>query len=41
MDKQTKDKFAELLDVDPKEVSEQYWLKVIATLIFYWIRTGR
>lgn len=38
MDKQTTDKFAELMNVDPKEVSEQYWLKVIATLLFYWIK---
>jgi hypothetical protein len=41
MDKQTKDKFAELMDVDPTAVSDAYWLKVIATLIFYWVRTGR
>lgn len=41
MDKQTKDKFAELLEAEPSAVSEQYWLKVIATLLFYAIRVGR
>lgn len=38
MDKQTKDRFAEVLAVEPSAVSEQYWLKVIATLLYYWMR---
>jgi hypothetical protein len=41
MDKQMKDRFAAVLDVDPSAVSAQYWLKVIATLLFYWIRTSK
>lgn len=41
MDKQTKDRFAEVLSPEPSEVSDGYWLKVIATLLFYYIRTSK
>lgn len=41
MDKQTKDRFAAVLDVEPSAVSEQYWLKVIATLLFWYIRNSK
>lgn len=41
MDKQTKDDFARALKIDVGAVSDGYWLKMIATLLFYYIRTSK